>query len=555
MNKYGAIGEYYNAIISGSVTVGEDILTAYKILIDDLDNRRCFYNFHKAQKAIAFIENFCHHSKGRNDLFKLELWQKACISAIFGIVDPFGNRRFREVFLVIARKNGKSLLASGIALYLAYCDGEIGADIYCIAPKLDQAAIVYDGCYAMIKAEEELRPHAKKTREGIEIDFSGAIIRKIAFNEKKSDGYNPHGCICDEIASWNAAAGLKQYEVLKSALGARRQPLILSISTAGYIDNGIYDELMMRSTAFLYGEEDREYRFLPLIYKIDDEDKWNDIEELRKSNPNMGVSLPESYYRDEIIVAEKSLSKKNEFLCKYGNIKVNSSVAWLPASVVRKASELTFSIEDFRETYCVGGIDLSQTTDLTSCCVIIEQNKKLFTFSKFFMPANKIKELQEAEGVPYELFVQRGILTPSGDNYIDYEDCYKWFVGLVEDFEILPQMIGYDRYTAQYLIKDLQTYGFHTDDVFQGDNLTPVIRECEGLLRDGTLQLGQNPLLVSHFMNTAIVSNMMTRKCRISKIQSRKHIDGCAAVLDALTVRQKHSEQIGDRLRNEDNNE
>ena len=116
MNKYGAIGEYYNAIISGSVTVGEDILTAYKILIDDLDNRRCFYNFHKAQKAIAFIENFCHHSKGRNDLFKLELWQKACISAIFGIVDPFGNRRFREVFLVIARKNGKSLLASGIAL-------------------------------------------------------------------------------------------------------------------------------------------------------------------------------------------------------------------------------------------------------------------------------------------------------------------------------------------------------------------------------------------------------------------------------------------------------
>ena len=113
MNKYGAIGEYYNAIISGSVTVGEDILTAYKILIDDLDNRRCFYNFHKAQKAIAFIENFCHHSKGRNDLFKLELWQKACISAIFGIVDEEGYRQFREVFIIVARKNGKTLFRRG----------------------------------------------------------------------------------------------------------------------------------------------------------------------------------------------------------------------------------------------------------------------------------------------------------------------------------------------------------------------------------------------------------------------------------------------------------
>ncbi|MCQ2603408.1 MAG: terminase large subunit, partial [Clostridia bacterium] len=318
------------------------------------------------------------------------------------------------------------------------------------------------------------------------------------------------------MASWPAEQGRKQYEVMKSALGARTQPLIISISTSGYINDGIFDDLMARSTAFLQ-DESKEKRLLPL-YMIDDLDKWDDMHELRKANPNLGVSVSEGYYLEEIAIAEVNFSKRLEFLTKYCNVKQSSTIAWLPAEVINATINESYSLEDFRDSYCVGGIDLSQTTDLTACCVIIEKNAKLYTFTQFFMPKNKLEELKTREGVPYEIYDNAGILTLSGDNYVDYNDCYNWFVRLVEEYEILPLKIGYDRYTAQYLVQDLNTYGFHTDDVFQGENLTPVIKEAEGLIRDKTLVIGKNQLLKAHLLNTALKHNAETRKVRIVKV-------------------------------------
>lgn len=269
---------------------------------------------------IKFIENFCHHSKGRSDLIKLELWQKAIISVIFGIQDAEKVRVFREIFIVIGRKNGKSLFASALIAYMAFLEPEYGQEIYCLAPKLDQAALVYDGFHKMVKAEPELLELARKRRSDIYIEETESFVKPIAFNAKKSDGFNPQLVVCDEMAAWRGDAGLKQYEVMKSALGARTQPMILSISTAGYENDSIYDELMKRSTSFLKGNS-KERRLLPFIYMIDDVEKWNDIEELKKANPNMGVSVKEGFFIDEIAVAEGSLSKKAEFLCKYCNIK------------------------------------------------------------------------------------------------------------------------------------------------------------------------------------------------------------------------------------------
>ena len=268
----------------------------------------------------------------------MELWQKAAVSLIFGIVDEDNVRIFREVFIVIGRKNGKTLFASAVIAYMAYLDGEYGAKIYCLAPKLEQANIVYDNFFQMIKKEPELSELAKKRRSDIYIEESNTAIKPLAFNAKKSDGFNPHLVVNDEVASWRGDGGLKQYEVMKSALGARRQPLILSISTAGYENDGIFDELMARSTAFLKGGS-KERRLLPLLYMIDDVEKWNDLEELKKANPNMGVSVSPEFFKEEIAVAEMSLSKRAEFLCKYCNIKQNSSVAWLDYVVVDRAGE------------------------------------------------------------------------------------------------------------------------------------------------------------------------------------------------------------------------
>ena len=541
---------YYQAMKDGTENVGRWILLFYEYIVKGLSNQSFFFDPKKANRAIKFIETFCHHCEGRDDLLKLELWQKACVSVIFGVVGADGLRQFREIVIVIARKNGKTLFAAAIIAYCVYLDGEYGAKVFCVAPKLDQADLVYSAFWQTIQKEPELAQLIKKRKSDYYIEETNSSVKKIAFNAKKSDGFNPHLTICDEIASWPGDQGLKQYEVMKSALGARKQPIILSISTSGYINEGIYDELIKRSTRFLLGDS-KERRLAPFLYMIDDIQKWNDINELRKSNPNLGVSVSVDYLIEEIAVAEQSLSKKAEFFTKYCNVKQNSSQAWLPSDAVERASGSSLSLEDFRGCYCVGGIDLSRTTDLTSCCAVIEKNKKLYVFSKFFLPAEKLEEATARDGLPYAAYVQRGILKLSGDNFVDYHDCFNWFKELIEQYQIYPLKIGYDRYSSQYLIQDMKQYGFHMDDVFQGFNLTPVIRETEGLMRDGVFCIGDNDLLKVHLLNAALKTEAESGRSKLIKLSANDHIDGTAALLDAMTVRQKYYSEIGEQLKNE----
>lgn len=543
---------YYQAIENGSIVVGKWIKLFYRYLIEGLQKQSFFFDQKKADKAIRYIETFCHHSEGRSDTIKLELWQKAFVSVVFGIMDGIGNRQFREIILIVARKNGKTLFASAIISYCTFLDGEYGAKTYCVAPKLDQADLVYEAFFQSTMAEPELARRIKRRKSDLYVESSNSSVKKIAFNAKKSDGFNPSLTVCDEIASWPGDQGLKQYEVMKSALGARRQPLILSISTAGYINEGIYDELIKRATRFLLGDS-REKRLAPFLYMIDDIEKWNDINELRKSNPNLGVSVSVDYLLEEIAIAEGSLSKRAEFIVKYCNLKQSSSQAWLPTEAVVKCSTSEpLRLEDFRSTYCVGGIDLSRTTDLTACVVIIERRGKLYVFAHFFMPAEKLEEATARDGLPYAIYVQRGWLTLSGENFVDYHDCFDWFRMLIERYEIYPLKVGYDRYTAQYLVQDMAAYGFQMDDVYQGFNLTPVIRETEGLLKDGAFCIGDNDLLKAHLLNMGMKTEVESGRMRPVKISVTDHIDGSAALLDAMTVRQKWAAEIGQQLKNEE---
>lgn len=548
MNNY--ILAYYQAIQEGSVIVGKWIRLFFEYIVKGLENQSFFFVQKKANKAIRFIESFCHHCEGRDDLLKLELWQKAIVSVIFGVVGEDGLRQFREVVVIIGRKNGKSLFAAAIIAYCVFLDGEYGAKVFCVAPKLDQADLVYSAFWQTIQKEPELAALIKRRKSDYYIESTNSSVKKLAFNAKKADGFNPHLTVCDEIASWPGDNGLKQYEVMKSALGARKQPLILSISTSGYINEGIYDELIKRSTRFLLGDS-KERRLAPFLYMIDDTDKWNDINELQKSNPNLGISVSVDYLLEEIAVAEGSLSKKAEFLTKYCNIKQNSSQAWLSTQAVQKAEGKPLQLEDFRDTYCVGGIDLSRTTDLTACTVVIEKSGKLYVFAKFFLPAEKLAEATARDGLPYAAYVQRGILQLSGDNFVDYHDCFNWFRMLVEEYQIYPLKVGYDRYTAQYLVQEMKQYGFHMDDVFQGYNLTPVIREVEGQMKDGVFNIGDNDLMKVHLLNMALKSEAESGRSKLVKMSVNDHIDGGAALLDAMTVRQKYYAEIGEQLRNE----
>ena len=321
-NNY--IFEYYEAIRNGSIVVGHWMMLLLEFLINGLSEKRFFYSSEKADEVIDWIETHCFHTEGplAPQPLKLELWEKVFIATIYGIVDERGFRQFREVVLIVSRKNGKSLLAAAIAKYEWQCGG-YGSKVYNIAPKLAQADIIYsnvwqmttlDPEYIMLKEElSEKDMHNKNVKDNsilprhrmsdLFIPALNASVMKIAFSAKKSDGFNPSFCACDEVAAWEGDAGLKQYEVMKSGMGARPEAILLSCTTSGYVNDGIYDELLKRCTRFLLGNS-KEKRLLPFLYMIDDIEKWNDLEELRKSNPNLGVSVSREYLLDEIAVAE-----------------------------------------------------------------------------------------------------------------------------------------------------------------------------------------------------------------------------------------------------------
>lgn len=562
---------YYQKIKDGSITVGKWIRLLYEYLVSGLEKKDFFFDQKKANAVIDWAESHWFHTEGHlaPGNITLELWQRAMLSAMFGIVDKDGHRQFREVLLVVARKNGKSIIASGIGNYVFRVDGGFGAKVFCLAPKLEQADIVYNNIWQMItldpeyqELKEELNERdthnvkikdqsalPKHRQSDLNIAGTNSTVKKIAFSAKKSDGFNPSLCICDEIAAWEGDKGLKQYEVMKSGMGARIEPLLLSCTTSGYVNDSIYDELIKRSTRFLLGES-KEKKLLPLLYMIDDVEKWNDINELRKSNPNLGVSIPIDFMLEEIAIAEGSLSKKAEFMTKYCCIKQNSSLAWLPSQLVERASGDSLKLEDFRNSYCVAGIDLSQTRDLTACIAVIEKDGELYVFAKFFLPTERIDEASQRDGLPYNIYIQRGLLQASGDNFVDYHDCFDWFRSLVEDYQIYPLVTGYDRYSAQYLIQDMQQYGFVLDDVYQGENLYGVIQETQGILEDGHLHLGDNDLMKIHLLNSAIKMSTERGRGKLVKINPNDHIDGCAALLDAMCVRQKWFAEYGEQLKN-----
>ena len=566
------IEKYYDDIKAGRETVGRWIKLLYEYIIEGLHEGRFFFDGQKAADAIEWVEAHGFHTEGplAPGPISLETWQKAFISSIYGIVDAEGRRQFREILLVVGRKNGKTKLASLLGDY-EFRETEYGARIFCIAPKLEQAALVYDDIWQMVTLDPEYQElkdlYSERDARGSKIIKDDAdlprhrmsdlaipgknnTVKKIAFSAKKSDGFNPSLCICDEVASWEGDAGLKQYEVMKSGMGARPEAILLSCTTSGYINDSIYDELLRRATRFLLGDS-KETKLLPFLYMVDDVAKWNDLEELKKANPNLGKSVSLDYMREEIAVAEGSLSKRAEFITKYCNLKQTSSLAWLGSDIIGRATGDPIDPEEFRGCYCVGGFDLSRTTDLTAACVVIEKDGRLNVLTKFFLPAERIEDATAADGLPYQIYIQRGLLTPSGANIIDYNDVFAWFRELVEKYKIYPLKVGYDRYSAAYLVQQMEAYGFHMDDVFQGFNLHPVIQETEGLLKDGKINIGDNDLLKVHFFNSALKVSTEKGRSKLVKIKPSAHIDGMAALLDAMTVRQKWFGEIGGQLKNE----
>lgn len=554
MSEENAILSYYQKIQDGSITVGKWIQMLYETIIDGLESKRWFFDQRRANAAINFIEKYCHHYKGQlaPGRIKLSLWQKAALSLMFGIVDADGIRQFTECILVVGRKCGKTLIAAGIETYFGYAAGEFGSEIYFLAPKLAQADLAFSALEFNVNHEPTLQKKTKSTRtRGLYIKESNTTIQKLPFADKKSDGYGPMSWVGDEGSSWVGDRGLKQWEVMVSGTGARVEPFGLMISSAGYENDGIYDELFRRGTAFLMGNSSEEH-FLPILYTIDDVEKWDDLNELRKSLPGLGESVSVKFILKEIATARESLSKKVEFLTKYCNIKQNSSQAWLTAQDVKKCFGNNMTLEDFRHSYALGGIDLSLAVDLTAAVIVIEKDGVSWFDTMFFMPENKVEEATARDGLPYRIYQQRGLLTVCGENTVDYHAVHDWFRKLERDYEILPLKVGYDRYSAAYLVQDMEADGYSMESVSQGSNLTGILIDMEGMIKDGRLRcINDNDLMKVHMLDAALKFEEGTNRRRLIKMNPRAHIDGMAALSDAICMRHNYYEELAPQLSNE----
>ena len=387
------------------------------------------------------------------------------------------------------------------------------------------------------------------------IGETNTTIKKLAFSSKKSDGYSPMFFVADEVAAWPGINGLRQWEVMASGTGARREPLGMAISSGGYENEGLFDELMKRSTAFLMGNS-REQHILPIIYMIDDPEKWNDLTELRKSLPGLGESVSEDFIRKEIEVADGSISKEVEIKVKYANLKQAISTCWLRAEDINKAFGHHKRLEEIRGHYCVGGVDLSQCVDLTSATIITEVDGVLWTHSHFWLPNKRLEEATKRDNVPYETYIRRGFLSLSGEEFINSDDVLHWFMDLVKEYKIFPLIVGYDRWSAQEFVQKLEGKHFKTDSVTQGFNLSGVSDLFEGMLREGRIRdMDDNDLLKIHMADSAQQMESNTEQAhprkKLVKISKYTHVDGVAALLDAMAMRQFKWDQLGRRLMNE----
>ena len=557
MTAESAILQYWNEIRSGGISAGKWIRLLYEVILQGLSEHLWYYSHERADNAIRFIERYCHHYKGKlaPQRIKLSLWERATITLIFGIVDDNVRRMFVEVFLVIGRKQGKTILCAAICTYLSFC-GEYGSECYALAPKIDQSDLLFSAVEYNIHAEPELDSITKSTKyRGLFIQETNTTIKKLAFSSKKSDGYNPMFWSADEVAAWPGVNGLRQWEVMVSGTGAREEPLGIALSSGGYENDGLFDELMKRGTGFLMGHS-REKHLLPILYMVDDPAKWDDMEELEKSLPGLGESVSREFIQKEIDVAHESISKEIEFKTKYANLKQSMSTAYLKAEDINRMFGWRKPLEEIRSRYCVTGVDLSQAVDLTCAICCTELDGIVWTHAHFWLPKNKLEEATKRDGVPYEIYIRKGFLSLSGDEYVDPMDVLAWHMDLVKKYKIYPLMVGYDRWSAQQLVQELEKKSFKTDSVKQGFNLSNVMDKVEAMMREGKIRdMDDNDLLKIHLADAAqkmesAAETAHPRKMLV-KISSKAHVDGAAALLDAFAMREFKWAELGTRLTNE----
>ena len=534
--------EYNNAIQSGKIITGRRVKEVYGKLVKELDdpNSKYYFNEDYANRVIYFAETFCKQSQGEFGApIKLELFQKAYLQALFGILRKEDDlRRFRETMFLVGRKNGKSTLLSIVALYMLIADYEGAAEIYSVATKKDQAKKVLTEAVNMVKQSPELRAILKKRRNDIYFPTTSSIFEALASDSNTLDGLNSHAVIIDEL---HAIRDRNLYEVMKQSMSSRRQPLLIMITTAGTVRECIFDDKYEYACRVADGEIVDE-TFLPILYELDSREEWIKPECWIKANPGLGTIKSLTTLSSFVETAKNDPKELPGLLCKDFNIRENDSKAWLSFSEINNTD--TFDIEYLYNSYAIGGCDLSATTDLTCATLLVrvKNDPIVYVLQHYFLPQTKIDRLDEknTQEAPYKIWRDRGLLTVCEGSRINYSQVTEWFVSMQQKYKIDPIYIGYDRALAGYWVEEMESNGFNMEKVAQGPfTWSQPMREMGATFADKKVNYNNNPILKWCMSNTAVKKSGLNNIQPV-KITEKRRIDGMVSLLNAWVVYVKY---------------
>ena len=539
------IAAYHAKITSGEITVGEKVRKLYEHLTQKLEDKSGQYVFDegRANHAIIFIERFCKHSKGKwaGEPVLLELWQKALLSALFGFVDRETERRqYRELLLIVARKNGKSTLAAGIGVYMLMADGESGPEIYSAATKRDQAKIIWSESVRMIQKSPALGKRCKCLVSKIRCGFNDGVFAPLASDTNNQDGLNIHGALIDEL---HAIKDKNTYDVLVDGMSAREQPLCVITSTAGTVRDNIYDLKYDEGASIVAGYGDPEgyhdETVLPVIYELDKRAEWTDSACWQKANPALGTIKSVEQLHGKVERAKANGIYVKNLLCKDFNVRETATEAFLTFEQLN--NEAVFELDALHPRYAIGGIDLSATTDLTCATLLfkVADDTAIYVRQMYWIPEDLLQKRVHEDRVPYDVWQKRGFLRTSPGNSIDYRLIVEWFQEQQVQHDIYLYKVGYDSWSAKYFVQNMvDIFGEAVmQAVIQGKKtLSGPMKSLAADLEAKVINYGNNPVLKWCMANVCIDIDRNGNIQPTKGISAKHRIDGFASLLDAYVV-------------------
>ena len=547
-DDYNPIREYWEAIQSGQEIVCEKLKKTYRKIIYDIDHpSEYFFSNKRANHILEFAENYCRQSQGKCGGKKvvLELWEKAMLATVFGFVDIEGNRKYQEAILIVAKKNGKSLLASIIGLYMLVADGEPGPQVYTTATKRDQAKIIWQESKRMVAKSPTLSKRIRSLVGELAADFCDGTFKPLASDSNTLDGLNIHCALMDEIHQWRSGKAL--YDIIADGVTAREQPLIFITSTAGTIREDIYDQKYDEAKRIIDGYFDpkgyKDERTIAFIYELDKREEWTDEKCWRKANPGLGTIKNYKTLKEKVERAKSNPLMVKNLICKEFNVPETSSEAWLTAEQVINPE--TFDVAQLKPRYGIGGTDLSATTDLTAAKVLfrVPEDDHFYVLQMYWMPEELVDQRVKEDHIPYDIWIENGLMRTCPGNQISYKDVTAWFLEVQEKYDIYLYKCGYDAWSAKYWVEEMEsTFGQSVMvKVQQGmKTLSAPTKSLGAELSAKKIIYNDNPIDKWCLFNTAVEIDKNDNLRPVKTSVPTRRIDGTMALLDAYVVYQEY---------------